>query len=451
MTLDNHKANNKRLTVLHFLPDNYVWGGIESYLAQLLPVLTAKDQFNIKAVVTQDSYLFKALQNAGVDVIGIPFPFKKPSLIRSAWVNPWLRSFDLFIYGHLIPILKKEKPDLVHIHSGRAEQLCIAKAGFPMVYTYHGYGGPYSIEASGSRLLEEIHRFFRPLFQWLVPALSGMLVVSQYEFERLYRERYLPCSFKAQVLHNGIPMQTLLDQAAEKDRDELRAELGVPPGARVIAFMCRLRADKNPDGFLRVAQRVIESSQRKQPVFFLVAGDGKKAALLADSFKPGGMLDGHGAYVGFRNDIPALVKASDITMSTALHEGFGLRILESMLFGRPSIAYSVGGIPEVYGFGNFPHLSTFEKGKDWLIPKGDEDQFVKKLTEMVNWSDETFEMLAPQLTAHALQFDLEPHIEQLQSFYTATFSRLGLLSKKSPLPASPSEGVVPRQLSSVSS
>jgi glycosyltransferase involved in cell wall biosynthesis len=277
-----------------------------------------------------------------------------------------------------------------------------------------------------------------------------MLVVSQYELERLYRERYLPCSFKAQVLHNGIPMQTLQQQAAQQDRDLLRAELGIPEGARVISFMCRLRADKNPEGFLRIARQVIDNPQRKNPVFFLVAGDGKKAALLADSFKPGGLLAGMGAYIGFRDDIPALLKASDITMSTALHEGFGLRVLESMLFGCPSIAYAVGGIPEVYGFGNAPHLSTFEQGKNWLIPKGNESQFVETLVDMVNWSDEAFLALAPQLEAHALQFNLDNHMEQLLSFYQQTFSRLGFpKNSKNAFPVLPVSPL--RQLSSLSS
>ncbi|MEM0951554.1 MAG: glycosyltransferase [Cyanobacteria bacterium P01_H01_bin.74] len=432
--------SNVQSCIVHFLPDNYVWGGIETYLANMLPILSKESPHRIVAIVTQGGRLYDTLKASGVEVYGIPFPFKKHSLVRSAWVNPWLRMFDLKIYWDLIPLLKKLSPDLVHLHCGRIEQRLIHLAGFPLVYTYHGYGGPYSIEASDSWIAKQFNTLARPLFQWLVPALSGMLVVSQYEYKRLYREKYLPKSFQAQVLHNGIPMQQLKAAAAQSSRSALRQSWSVDDNTRVIGYMCRLRADKNPLALLKIAKQVIRRADRKNPVFFLVAGDGKLADQIAKAFEPGGELYGYGRYVGFRNDIPALINACDITISTSLHEGFGLRVLESMLFGKPSIAYAVGGIPEVYGHtintinghDSQSQLTPFEPGKDWLIEKGDEAAFISCLTEVINWPNERFAALAAEMETHAHQFDLPNHIQQLNRFYEETVMRLGIDFTPSP-------------------
>jgi glycosyltransferase EpsD len=407
--------NTRRYKILHFMPDNFVWGGIEIYLKDLLPTLKRNDQYDIVAVVTQDSQLYTMLQEQGVKVHGISFPFREKSFIRSLWVNPWGRLVDLSVYGPLTRILKEEQPDLVHVHAGRIEQSLIKRAGFPMVYTYHGYGGPYNIEVARNLYLKYLYLSIRFLFTSLIPYLSGMTVVSDFERKRLYREGFLPQEFEAEVLHNGMPTDRMLKLVEDVDPKAVRDDLGIPQDARVIAFFCRLREDKNAMAMLRIARRVIESNRLTNPVYFIVGGEGKLADTFREAFTTDPVMSPYGQYLGFRNDVLRLITACDFTISTSLQEGFGLRVLESLLMGKPCITFAAGGIPEVM---------SLPEAQDWLLEPGDEDAFVEALIQAVNMPQEQLEELGPILQAHAQTFDMTHHAQALENFYARTLRKV---------------------------
>jgi glycosyltransferase involved in cell wall biosynthesis len=397
------------------MPDTHIFGGIEVYLKEALPLLVERGQYEIIAVVTQDSLLYQHLQKAGVPVQGIPFRFTQKSLIRSLWINPWGRMIDLGVYVRLHKILKAEKPDLVHIHSGRFEQTLIKKAGYPMVYTYHGYGGPYNLENATNPIAKQIYIWCRPFFRWMIPALDGMTIVSDYERLRIQREGFLPTGYNPTVIHQGVPIDKLLACAALGNPETLRQSLGVPENARLVSFICRLTRDKNPTAFLRIARRVLQDKRLKHPVYFLVAGEGKMSDEFTKTFRQDPLLSIHGRYLGFRSDVPELLNASDITVSTSIQEGFGLRVLESLVFGKPCVTYATGGVPEV--------LSLLE-GQDWLVKNNDEDDFVEKLLAVLNLPDTELKRLAPILQAHSKQFDLSIHLDRMEAFYGEVFRRL---------------------------
>ena len=50
--------------------------------------------------------------------------------------------------------------------------------------------------------------------------------------------------------------------------------------------------------------------------------------------------------------------AADAGLYTSEKESFGLSILETMFFGKPVVAFRIGGIPEVVG--NAAYLHEFE-------------------------------------------------------------------------------------------
>jgi len=385
------------MKILHFLPDNQVWGGIEVYLNSTLPLLQ-KQGYQISAAVTEGGRLAEQLQQAGIKVYTVPTHIH----------TPLLRVLDFRVLGSLMKILSKEQPDLVHIHKGRLEQAIIRKAGYPIVYTYHSYGGPNNLENAPNSVVRFLYGCSRPLLRGLVPHLSGMLVVSEYERQRLYREGFLPPEFKTEVLYNGLPTQEMLNGVNGLETLEIRKELQIPLDARVITYICRLTSDKNAAAFLRMAKQVILNPTRTKPVYFLVAGHGELENDFQSAFSEDPMLSKHGQYLGFRSDVPRLITASDITVSTSLQEGFGLRVLESLLFGRPCVTYAAGGIPEVM---NLP------EAKDWLVPVGNEDIFIERLLSVIHMSDSEFLALKPILQAHGKRFDVSNHVKQLSNFY----------------------------------
>lgn len=396
--------------ILHFLPDNHVWGGIETYLNHTLPLLQAGGRYEVVAAVSKGGKLAAALKAQGIAVREIPLHIK----------TPFLRLLDIRPMLGLMKILKEESPDLVHIHKGRVEQAVIRLAGYPIVYTYHGYGGPNNLENAPNALLRNIYACTRPLLMALAPYLSGMIIVSHYERQRLYREGFLPRPFHAEVLHNGLPIKKMQNTVKDVDGLSVREELGLLPeqarNTRIVFFASRLNPAKNAAAFLRIAKMVLKNPALKKPVYFVVAGNGVLAERFQNVFSQDPLLSKHGCYLGFRQDIPRLLKAADLSVSLSLSEGFGLMVLESMLLGKPCLTYAAGGIPEVMGL---------SEAKDWLIPLGDETRFAEQLVEMINLPDSAFEKLSPILKEHSKRFDISRHVAGLTDFYDRTLIKLG--------------------------
>jgi L-malate glycosyltransferase len=65
------------------------------------------------------------------------------------------------------------------------------------------------------------------------------------------------------------------------------------------------------------------------------------------------------------------VKAADAGLYTSEYESFGLSILETMFYGKPVVAFRVGGIPEVIGDSSplyrFGDVTAAAAGLDTLV------------------------------------------------------------------------------------
>jgi len=69
------------------------------------------------------------------------------------------------------------------------------------------------------------------------------------------------------------------------------------------------------------------------------------------------------------------VQAADAGLYTSEYESFGLSILETMFYGKPVVAFGVGGIPEVIGNScplyPFADVAAAAAGLDTLIESRD--------------------------------------------------------------------------------
>jgi N-acetyl-alpha-D-glucosaminyl L-malate synthase BshA len=135
-----------------------------------------------------------------------------------------------------------------------------------------------------------------------------------------------------------------------RNRDEVRRELGLTDEFLVL-HMSNLRPVKRIDLLLRT---VAASKNRPRLQLFILAGGS------FDPYEP--LLD----ELGLRDSVivrqnTALVDeylaAADAGLYTSEYESFGLSVLETVLYGKPVVAFRVGGIPEVVG-GSYP-LSPF--------------------------------------------------------------------------------------------
>jgi glycosyltransferase involved in cell wall biosynthesis len=128
----------------------------------------------------------------------------------------------------------------------------------------------------------------------------------------------------------------------KRSREEVRRELGITDKFLVL-HMSSLRPVKRIDLLLRT---IAMSRNRKRVRLFILAGGP------FDAYEP--LLDELQLrdMVTVRQNtavVDEYVRAADAGLYTSEYESFGLSILETMFYGKPVIAFRVGGIPEVIG------------------------------------------------------------------------------------------------------
>ncbi len=123
----------------------------------------------------------------------------------------------------------------------------------------------------------------------------------------------------------------------------LRSELGIGNNSVLVGFVGRLDEQKGiPD--LLEAMRLAASASPE--ISFVLAGDGPLRPRVATYVERYGLSETvH--LLGFREDIPSLLKAFDFLVMPSLWEGFGYAALEAMAAGKAVIATNTSSLPEL--------------------------------------------------------------------------------------------------------
>jgi len=165
------------------------------------------------------------------------------------------------------------------------------------------------------------------------------------------------------VVHRGVPP---LADSPEGEAITVRAEVGAEPGDAVFAICARLTPDKGQDVFIQALER---ARPGLDGVRLLIVGgplDTPFARRLAESAAASG---GRIRLLGPRDDVPAILAASDVPVNSRLGgEPFGLSVIEGLRAGRPVLAHRLGGPGETVRDGetgwlvNSPTVEAFEGG-----------------------------------------------------------------------------------------
>ena len=143
------------------------------------------------------------------------------------------------------------------------------------------------------------------------------------------REEYVP-SRKIVVIPNGIDLPAIPARAPRMD-------------APVITTVANLRPGKGHDVLLEAAATVLRRFPRAR---FQLVGDGPMRPALQQRAAALGLGD-RVEFLGHRDDVADLLRASDAFAFPSLMEAFPNAVMEAMALGLPVVATNVGGIPEL--------------------------------------------------------------------------------------------------------
>ena len=132
-----------------------------------------------------------------------------------------------------------------------------------------------------------------------------------------------------------VPLGIRLPEVPPRER----AALGLTPDRFVMVTVGRIVARKGIDGVLQVLHRLDDPKD-----LLVIIGDGPLRAELEEQSRALGIAD-RVRFLGrtSEEDKWRWLAASDLFVSTALHEGFGLVFLEGMRAGLPIACYDNGG------------------------------------------------------------------------------------------------------------
>ncbi|MEI6704515.1 MAG: glycosyltransferase family 4 protein, partial [Deltaproteobacteria bacterium] len=141
----------------------------------------------------------------------------------------------------------------------------------------------------------------------------------------------IPANAPIRVIHNGINFNAF---------PEPKVTTTGHVGVRVLNAGS-LEARKNQGLILDVAECFRDSQ-----VVFLLAGDGPDRDKLALEISRRG-LDRHIQLLGYRSDLPSLMRSCDIYLHVAIRENCPFVILEAIGAGLPVMSVDSGGIGEL--------------------------------------------------------------------------------------------------------
>jgi len=303
---------------VHALIDSLTWGGAESLLADLAAGAPAA---GIRLTVghLQD---VDASPNAG--------------RLRARGVEPQLvgvrRLLDLRSVLMVRRQLAQVRPDVVHTHLGAADTqgtIAARSLGIPAVSTIHLIGKHAGRSGWREDVKEGLAARVRRHGSARVIAVSD---AARAAYLATHRER----PAHVVTVRNGIATAP-----PRGERAELRAALGLPPDALVATMVAVLRPGKGHDVAAEVLARLLP---RFPALRLLVVGTGPSLEDVRALCAP---LGEHAQLLGHRDDVPALLAASDVFLHPTSADAFPTVLLEAAAAGLPAIATAVGGIPEI--------------------------------------------------------------------------------------------------------
>ena len=216
-------------------------------------------------------------------------------------------------------------------------------------------------------------------------------------------------SFKdrVHVIPNGTDLRQFpLKRAGESS---LKEELRIPKQSFLVCAVGHLCARKGLRALLEALSQIYDDAPL---VHLAIVG---KAVFsheeqyrdeLVEMATAAGIAD-RVHFTGERQDVPSVLRSSDLLVLNSLEEPFGLVLVEAMSSGTPVLAARVGGIPEI--------VTDTESG--WLIERNDTAGLANKMLELSQSPD-----LLKQVARYAHdevspRFSLEGFLSNLHNFY----------------------------------
>lgn len=299
----------------------FLWGDIRT-----LQSLGYEVTFVAEGDLSKNQESQKEFQSIGVRYIPVPMSSKNP-----------LAKQNLQAYKDIKRILGQDRFDLVHCHTpiaGFITRLAARKDrknGTKVFYTTHGFAFTryssvkqwlvyFSIEKFASRFCDAI------------------ITINDEDYENAQK---MCCSNVRKI--NGVGVDTARYHDIAVDVVEYREKLGLPTDKIMILSVGELSERKNH----QIIIKALGELPAKSDYIYVICGKEVGNSGIAARLKQLAQENGVELYLlGHRNDIPQIMRCSDIGAIPSVREGLGFAGIESLCAEVPLVGTRVQGIKE---------------------------------------------------------------------------------------------------------
>lgn len=235
-------------------------------------------------------------------------------------------------------ILLDNNFDIVHTHTPMgsvvtrlAYKKVRNKVNTRMIYTAHGFHF-----YKGAPLLNWL--LFYPVEKYLSKYTDTLITINKEDYE-FAKKKFKKCRSVEYVPGVGIDEDKFNFTMTKSEKLELRKSLGLKENDFVLIYPAEISKRKRHIWLINTISPLLRENRH---IHLLLPGsdslNGKAHALT----KKMGLTD-QIHFLGYRKDIPKLLKVSDISLSAASQEGLPVNIMEAMYVGIPIVATDCRG------------------------------------------------------------------------------------------------------------
>lgn len=338
---------------------------------------------------------------------------KKIKSLRRTF-NPFL---DINAFLHVLVILSKFKPHIVHTHgakSGFTGRLAAWISRTPVIiHTYHGHFFHSYFSKKVSALVALAERIIGKI-------TTRSIALSEVQKNELVSEfKILPAS-KVAVIELGFDFNENIDFDAK--RVAFRSKYNLQSTDIAIAIVGRIVPVKNHSFFVRAISEMLTFNKENPPAFFII-GDGELRKQIEKELNDANIPFSDNAingetrvvFTSWLTDIYEVMNGLDIVALTSLNEGTPLSIIEAQFFKKPVVCTNVGGVADcmqdtITGF---------------LSEKNDIITFTEKLQFLIDNKDLRVEMGKAGNQFVSEKFSKQKEIELTKNLYFSLLNEKG--------------------------
>lgn len=274
-------------------------------------------------------YLLCGLQAAGFTNILIA-PAGSPLSKRAAEVGIQVAEisagceYDLLAMWRIARILKREHATLIHAHDAHSVTLaaCAGRwVGIPRLAT--------------RRVDFKINSRWK--YRW---GMSRVICISE-AIRQICEDGGIPAT-QMSVVHSGIDLARIRE--VKVNVPAVRTELGEENKKKLFLINVASLTDHKGQVYLLEAMSTVVA--KVPQAHLLIVGEGELADELARKARNVAVED-HVHFMGFRDDVPALLQAADLFVMSSHLEGLCTSVMDAMAARLAVVATTAGGLPEL--------------------------------------------------------------------------------------------------------